>query len=329
VSANTTGTGEIEFVIVGQDQGANFQLWDVAPAPTDPARRAALMEELGVEAMDALGDLTTEWADSPRAAVEKLLAGMRERSGFDDYGLTADSETDCLGPAPAPATEPAQVPASDLAPYGDARTLSAAAGAAYRVWSASRPGPTSLSVNGLPNRHGIETRDRVRAGVVNSGLHWPRTHLTVMVGPRDAQPQQQGSSTSLDLAIACTALAASGHIAPETLTGTAMVGELGLDGRVRAPRDLPNLVRALAATGTKTVLVPDGTADVLAGIAGVRTITVGSLTETLAVLAGHWHHPQDCVHCTDSDGQPGPHGPCTHREPCPSCCTEGITPVGI
>jgi hypothetical protein len=319
---NTTSSDTREFVIIGQDQGTGFQLWDVAPAPADPDPRAAVMEELGVDAMDAFGDLTTVWGASPRAAVQAFLVEMRERSGLDDYGLTADSQTDCLGPEPEPAPEP------DPAPYGRARTLSAAVDVAYRVFALSQPGVASLTINGLPNRHGIETRDRVRAGVVNSGLYWPNTRLTVQATPRDDQPKH-GSSTGLDLAIACTALAACNHIAPESLAGTAMVGELGLDGKVRAPRDLPDLVRALAASGARTVIVPDGAADVLAGIGGVRTVPVGSLNEALAVLAGHWHHPQDCVHCTDSDGQPGPHSACTYREPCPRCCPEGITQVGV
>jgi hypothetical protein len=319
VSANTnttTETGDIEFVIVGQDQGTGFRLWDVVPAPTDPDRRAALLEEWSVDAMDALGDLTTEWADSPRAAVEQLLVEMRERSGFDDYDLTADSQTECLGAAP----EPAPTPEPDLAPYGGARAVSAAVGTPFRVFALSQPGTASLTIDGLPNRHGIETRDRVRAGIVNSGLHLPHTRLSVQVTACDVQPKH-GSSTSLDLAIACTALAACNQIAPESLAGTAMIGELGLDGKVRIPHGLADQVRALAANGVKTAIVPGGIGDVLDGITGIRTICVGSLNEALAVVAGHWHHPQDCVHCAN-DG--GPHRACTAtpRGLCSDCAAK-------
>ncbi|MEU6594274.1 magnesium chelatase domain-containing protein [Streptomyces sp. NPDC046881] len=87
-----------EFIIVGQCQGTGYTLWDAAPAPTDPARRAAVLEELGVEAADAFGSVETEHGANAREAVENFLADMRRQSGLDDYGLTADSRTDCLGP---------------------------------------------------------------------------------------------------------------------------------------------------------------------------------------------------------------------------------------
>ncbi|MEU6928968.1 hypothetical protein AB0A05_07370 [Streptomyces sp. NPDC046374] len=115
-----------EFIIVGQCQGTGYTLWDVAPAPTDPARRGALLEELGVDAMDAFGSVTCEWAATPRGAVNKLLVAQRDRSGLDDYDLTADSQTDNLGPEEAmPATagdilrQALKAAGIDSDPYGD------------------------------------------------------------------------------------------------------------------------------------------------------------------------------------------------------------------
>ncbi|WP_086728359.1 hypothetical protein [Streptomyces carpinensis] len=86
-----TTTEAREFIIVGQDQGTGYTLWDIAPAPTDPARRAAALEEIGVEAADAFGSVNTEFGTTAREAPDKFLAGMREQSGLDDYGLTADN----------------------------------------------------------------------------------------------------------------------------------------------------------------------------------------------------------------------------------------------
>ncbi|MFC7791388.1 hypothetical protein [Streptomyces cinereoruber] len=94
-----------EFIIVGQDQGTGYTLWDVAPAPTDPTRRATVLEELGVEAADAFGSVTLEWAATAHAAVNQLLTALRDSSGVDDYALTPDSRTENLGPhEPMPAT---------------------------------------------------------------------------------------------------------------------------------------------------------------------------------------------------------------------------------
>ncbi|MEU0060938.1 hypothetical protein ABZ035_31820, partial [Streptomyces sp. NPDC006334] len=91
-----TATTQSEFIIVGQCQGTGYTLWDIAPAPIDLSRRNAVIEELGVDAADAFGAVNTVWAATPREAIDNFLADMREQSGFKDYGLTADSRTDCL-----------------------------------------------------------------------------------------------------------------------------------------------------------------------------------------------------------------------------------------
>ncbi|MFJ6561930.1 hypothetical protein ACIQMV_19130 [Streptomyces sp. NPDC091412] len=95
-----TFTKVCEFIIVGQCQGTGYTLWDIAPAPTNPARRAAVLEEIGVDAADAFGSVSTERGATPREALDKFLADMREQSGLDEYGLTADSQTGSLDEAP-------------------------------------------------------------------------------------------------------------------------------------------------------------------------------------------------------------------------------------
>ncbi|WP_030236817.1 hypothetical protein [Streptomyces sp. NRRL S-350] len=74
-ATGTADPGEREFVIVGRD-GAGYTLWDAAPAPTDPVRRARVLEELGVEAMDALGRVDTARGATAREAVDRLLARL-------------------------------------------------------------------------------------------------------------------------------------------------------------------------------------------------------------------------------------------------------------
>ncbi|MFF4756818.1 hypothetical protein ACWD5R_44085 [Streptomyces sp. NPDC002514] len=88
-----------------------------------------------------------------------------------------------------------------------------------------------------------------------------------------------------------------------------------LDGAVRAPYALATAMRAVADSGAPVVLVPTSAEDV-AATAGVRVIGVSSLNEAVAVLTGHWHHPEGCAHCgDDADG----HQPCTPGALCPAC----------
>ncbi|MFE7214591.1 magnesium chelatase domain-containing protein [Streptomyces sp. NPDC057611] len=81
--------------------------------------------------------------------------------------------------------------------------------------------------DGTPRR---ETSDRVRAAIVNSGYDLPHGALNITCHGTAAP------GPSADLGIAAAVLAAAGHIDPRALKRTVLVGELGLDGRLRDPR---------------------------------------------------------------------------------------------
>lgn len=313
MSTNPT-TETREFIIVGQERGTSYCLWDVAPAPTDPTKRAMVLEEVGVDAMDAMGSVHTEHATSARAAVDQLITDLREQSGIGSYGLADDSQLDSYN-----AEAPAQPATEEPEPFGRAHTLSATRDTGYRIAASTVPGLPAFNVDGLPVRSPNETRDRVRAGVINSGLDWPMVNVLVRIAPITGMDGSSVGTSGLDLAIACSVLAAAGQLPGDCLAGAAMVGELGLDGAVRVPYDLTTTVSRIAAGGATTVLVPTPAVDDVA-TAGVRVIGVGSLDEALAVLTGHWHHPQDCAHCTP-DGDTEPHQPCTAAPGglCPAC----------
>ncbi|MEU8870459.1 magnesium chelatase domain-containing protein [Streptomyces javensis] len=301
-----------EYIIVGQGRGVSYTLWDVAPAPTDATKRAIALEEIGVEAMDALGEVATVWAASAREAVDQHVADLRERSGIDDYGLSTDSNLDAYGPAGD------VVPACE--PYGNAEALAAAGTSVYRLHGRSTPGVPNFNVFGLPKRGHIETRDRVRAGTVNSGLPWSQSNVTVDVGPGE-----EPTGSSLDLAIACVVLAATGQLPASALAGLVLIGELGLDGRLRPIRGVRDQVRAAVDAGALAVLVPDANVPEAREVGGIRVLGASTLGEALSLLTGHAHHPSDCVHCNDRRGG---HRPCTYRMPCPGCAADGIEPAG-
>ncbi|KPI33289.1 hypothetical protein OV450_1377 [Actinobacteria bacterium OV450] len=301
-----------EFIIVGQDQGDSYLLWDVAPAPTNPTKRAIVLEELGVDAMDALGSVHTEYAASPRAAVDQLIDRRRETTGIDSYALHPKSDLDNYRPA-------APQPANDTEPYGAADAIGTAWDSGYHVHASSTPGLPVFNVDGLGGLHHVEIRDRVRAGIINSGLTWPLTNVYVQVTRIGQSTKVAGSA--LDLAIACATLAAAGDIHPDALAGVTLVGELGLDGRLRVPRGMEYLHALLPTTGTDTVIVPTGSTDDAAHH-GYRVIQAGSLNEVLGILAGNWHHPADCLHClhVGRDGTTTPtHATCTPARRCDSC----------
>ncbi|MFC7218252.1 YifB family Mg chelatase-like AAA ATPase [Streptomyces polyrhachis] len=159
-------------------------------------------------------------------------------------------------------------------------TLVGVEGVVVEVQADLEPGVANFSLVGLPDRSLAESRDRVRAAVVNSGVSWPQKKLTVGLSP--ASVPKGGSG--FDLAIACAVLGAAERIAPSQLSDLVMLGELGLDGRVRAIRGVLPAVLAAADAGYKQVVVPERTAAEAALVPGMSVLGVRSLRQLIALL---------------------------------------------
>ncbi|MEU5119947.1 YifB family Mg chelatase-like AAA ATPase [Streptomyces asoensis] len=168
---------------------------------------------------------------------------------------------------------------------GFARTCSVALvgveGVVVEVQADLEPGVAAFTLVGLPDKSLTESRDRVRAAVVNSGGEWPQKKLTVGLSP--ASVPKGGSG--FDLAIASAVLGAAERIDPRVLADIVMIGELGLDGRVRPVRGILPAVLAAADAGYEQVVVPECAAAEAALVPGISVLGVRSLRQLIAVLA--------------------------------------------
>ncbi|MFD8304851.1 YifB family Mg chelatase-like AAA ATPase [Streptomyces sp. NPDC059690] len=168
---------------------------------------------------------------------------------------------------------------------GFARTCAVALvgveGVVVEVQADLEPGVAAFTLVGLPDKSLTESRDRVRAAVVNSGGEWPQKKLTVGLSP--ASVPKAGSG--FDLAVACAVLGASERIDPRVLADIVMIGELGLDGRVRPVRGILPAVLAAADAGYEQVVVPECAAAEASLVPGVSVLGVRSLRQLIAVLA--------------------------------------------
>jgi len=90
-------------------------------------------------------------------------------------------------------------------------------------------GMVALLLVGLPDTALREARDRIRSAIVNSRETWPTRRITVGLSP--ASLPKRGSG--FDLGIAVAILAASGTLPAAGLDDFVLIGELGLDGRIR------------------------------------------------------------------------------------------------
>jgi len=143
-------------------------------------------------------------------------------------------------------------------------------------------GLPGLTVTGLPDAALAEARDRVRAAVVNSGQAWPQRRITLGLSP--AWLPKRGSG--FDLALAVSVLAAAAVVPAGALPSRVLLGELGLDGRVRPLRGVLPAVLTAARAGFEQVVVPQGNLAEAQLVPGVRAVGVATLAGLVALLRG-------------------------------------------
>jgi magnesium chelatase family protein len=140
-------------------------------------------------------------------------------------------------------------------------------------------GLPGFTVVGLPDAAVRESRDRVRAAVVSSGLPWPKHRVTVNLAPSGVRKGGAG----LDLPIALGVLVADGALPGGALEDTACIGELGLDGSLRP---VPGTVPLVAALSARQVVVPASCAPEAVLVGGHEVRPAHSLAEVVAALQG-------------------------------------------
>lgn len=125
-----------------------------------------------------------------------------------------------------------------------------------------------------------ESRDRVHAALVNSGLVVPNRRATISLTPGDIPKH----GTCYDLPIALALMAATGQLPPEVLPQTCSLGELGLDGQLRPVRGVLAVARHVAATsGALLIIPPDNLAEALR-VPGTRALAPRTLAELTEML---------------------------------------------
>ncbi|MDN5724557.1 MAG: YifB family Mg chelatase-like AAA ATPase [Propionibacteriales bacterium] len=135
---------------------------------------------------------------------------------------------------------------------------------------------------GLPDASLYEARDRCKAAVASCGIQWPGSLVTINLSPA-ALPK---AGSGYDLAIIAAVLAAEGLVRKDLLDDTVLVGELGLDGRVRAVRGVLPAVLAASDKKFRRVIVPLQVAAEAELVDEMRVVGVGNLAQLMAVLNG-------------------------------------------
>jgi magnesium chelatase family protein len=146
-------------------------------------------------------------------------------------------------------------------------------------------GLPGFTVVGLPDAAVRESRDRVRAALLSSGLTWPLRRVTVNLAPSGVRKGGAG----LDLPIAIGLLVASGELDRDAVDGLAFVGELGLDGSLRGITGMVVLAEALVG---HTLVVPEASAHEALLPARGEVRAAGCLRPLVESLAGRRPWPR-------------------------------------
>ena len=141
-------------------------------------------------------------------------------------------------------------------------------------------GLPNLSIVGLPEAAVKESKDRVRAALLNANFEFPARRITVNLAPADL-PKEGGR---FDLPIALGMLAASGQVPSAELDGCEVLGELALTGKLRPVRGA--LTAALAVRTTdRRLLVPAVNGPEAALVDGVQVLGARHLLDVTAHFA--------------------------------------------
>ncbi len=142
-------------------------------------------------------------------------------------------------------------------------------------------GLPAFTVVGLPDAAVQEARERVRAAVRNSGCQFPMRRITVNLAPADIRKE----GPSFDLPMAVGLVLASEQVVADT-SKALFLGELSLDGRLRATHGVLSMVTLARDRELSEVYVPADAAQEAALVNGLTVYPVETFAELISHLRG-------------------------------------------
>lgn len=137
-------------------------------------------------------------------------------------------------------------------------------------------------LSGLADTSVKESYDRIRAAVSNIGFKPPTAEITINLSPADIR--KEGSGYDLPLAIGI--LAAHNKIACDLLEQYMMVGELGLDGRLKPVNGTLSIAIRARAEKFKGLIVPKENEREAAVVNNLNVYGMENLADVISFLNG-------------------------------------------
>lgn len=139
----------------------------------------------------------------------------------------------------------------------------------------------NIVIVGFASKSVDEAKERIRGALASSNIRLPRKRITINLAPADIP--KEGSS--FDLAIAISILQA-GEMVVQNTEDTIVIGELGLDGSVRAVRGIIGKLLSAKKLGHTKFIIPKDNLNQANLIPGISLNTVTNLSELFTLLQG-------------------------------------------
>ena len=162
-------------------------------------------------------------------------------------------------------------------------------------------GLPNFNIVGLAATTVVESKDRIKAAIINSGFEYPRGRVTVNLAP--AGFRKNGSH--LDLAIAMAILECEGYLDYNRTEQYGMIGELSLTGEVVKVNGVLPMMMALVNCGVRRVIVPNENYYEAVMAPGAEVIPVASIAECVELINDDrpWRRPPVPAKRNSEEGQ--------------------------
>ena len=141
-------------------------------------------------------------------------------------------------------------------------------------------GLPAFNIVGIPDIAVKESKERVRAAIINSGFEFPMRRITINLAPADLK--KEGSL--LDLPIAIAILLASDQIKCDNIEEFLFIGELSLLGELKKIRgSLPIIIDAIE-NGLSNFIVPMDNANECAFVNDAKVFPFETLSQVIEFL---------------------------------------------
>lgn len=150
----------------------------------------------------------------------------------------------------------------------------------------------NIVIVGFANKAVDESKERIRSAFSSSNIQLPKKRITVNLAPANVPKD----SSSVDLAIASSILIASKQVKQVLDSSQAMLGELGLNGDVRAVRGIIGKLLAGRKRGITMFYIPAANLSQALLVPGITVVPFSSFRqfylhlneiETVAAIETH------------------------------------------